>query len=330
MDNINMKAPEKSLIGKLILPIILVVILGVIGTVLFGWAGLSSREIKERTEDYINSELMLPGTVARVTNVEKKFGLYKVKVDIGTDIIESYVTRDAKIFFPQAYLMDEVGPFGAEGDGGPLPTLDLPKSDKPEIELFVMSHCPYGTQMEKGILPVVDLLGDKIDFNIKFVNYAMHGEKEVDEQIKQHCINTEQNEEYLPYLKCFLTAGDTEACLGESSIDTTKLNTCIEETDAQYKITENFKNGVNFSGSYPSFPIYDAENQAYNVAGSPTLIINGVEAMTDRSPQALLNTICGAFNEQPAECDEILSTDTPAPGFGTGVAVGPSSNAECF
>ena len=26
---------------------------------------------------------------------------------------------------------------------------DLVKSAKPKVELFIMSHCPYGTQMEK-------------------------------------------------------------------------------------------------------------------------------------------------------------------------------------
>ncbi|MBU3941884.1 MAG: hypothetical protein KKF74_03150, partial [Nanoarchaeota archaeon] len=49
----------------------------------------------------------------------------------------------------------------------------MPKKDKPEVELFVMSHCPYGTQIEKGMLPVARLLGDKIDFNIRFCSYAM-------------------------------------------------------------------------------------------------------------------------------------------------------------
>ena len=40
--------------------------------------------------------------------------------------------------------------------------LCTPKKEKPEVELFVMSHCPFGTQIEKGMLPVARLLGDKI------------------------------------------------------------------------------------------------------------------------------------------------------------------------
>ena len=43
----------------------------------------------------------------------------------------------------------------------------VPKSDKPLVELFVMAYCPYGTQAEKGLIPVIELLGDKIDASIK-------------------------------------------------------------------------------------------------------------------------------------------------------------------
>ena len=31
------------------------------------------------------------------------------------------------------------------------------KLEKPIVEAFVMSHCPFGTQIEKGMLPVVSV-----------------------------------------------------------------------------------------------------------------------------------------------------------------------------
>jgi hypothetical protein len=67
-----------------------------------------------------------------------------------------------------------------------------------------MSYCPFGTQAEKGILPVVNLLKDKIDFKVKFVNYAMHGKKEIDENNLQYCIQKEEPNKYNSYLTCFL------------------------------------------------------------------------------------------------------------------------------
>jgi hypothetical protein len=53
----------------------------------------------------------------------------------------------------------------------------MEKREKPDVDVFVMSYCPFGTQIEKGLLPVWDLLGDKINLNIRFVDYAMHGKR---------------------------------------------------------------------------------------------------------------------------------------------------------
>ncbi len=77
------------------------------------------------------------------------------------------------------------------------------KVEMPVVELFVMSHCPYGTQAVKGIIPAVEALGDKIDFTLRFVNYAMHAEKEVVEQTKQYCIQKDQNDTLFASMKCF-------------------------------------------------------------------------------------------------------------------------------
>ena len=73
------------------------------------------------------------------------------------------------------------------------------KRETPEVDLFVMAYCPYGTQTEKAFLPVLELLGDKIDFNLRFVYYAMHGKKELDEQLRQYCIQKEQKSKKRTY-----------------------------------------------------------------------------------------------------------------------------------
>ena len=57
-------------------------------------------------------------------------------------------------------------------------------------------------------------------------------------------------------------------------------------------------------------------NDEYRVQGSPSLVINGVSPSAKRDAQSLLTLICSAFNEQPTECSEQLSTAPPSPGFG--------------
>ncbi len=192
----------------------------------------------------------------------------------------------------------------------------MEKKEVPEVEAFVMSHCPFGTQIEKGLIPVMELLGDKADIQIKFCDYAMHGEKELDEQVRQYCIQEEQNDKYLDYLKCFLKDGDSETCVEEAEIDRTKLNTCVGITDAKYKVTENFEDKSTWKGNFPTFNIFKEEVEEYNVRGSPALIINGVTASTGRDSASLLDAVCTGFKEKPEECDEELSSANPSAGFG--------------
>ncbi|MEM3373913.1 MAG: hypothetical protein QXE31_01705 [Candidatus Woesearchaeota archaeon] len=193
----------------------------------------------------------------------------------------------------------------------------MEKKDKPEVQLFVMSHCPFGTQMEKGILPVVELLGNKIDFKVRFVYYAMHGEVEVKEQIRQYCIQKEQSDKYLSYLKCFLEAGETDKCLTQANIDKTKLDTCYEKTDKEFNVMANFNDKTTWlSGRYPLFNIDKQLNEKYGVQGSPTLVVNDVVVETARDPNSLLKTICTGFKEQPSECDKQLPTTGFSAGFG--------------
>lgn len=196
------------------------------------------------------------------------------------------------------------------------------KTNKPNVELFVMSQCPYGTQIEKGIIPVIEKLGNKIDFEVKFVDYAMHGETELKEQLNQYCIQKEQNDKYIGYLKCFLKDGKSEDCLKQTNINQSKLSGCVAQTDNKFKIMANFKSKTGYKGQFPGFDIYKTENEKYGVAGSPTLVINGGEVDSGRDSNSLLKTICSAFNNAPSECGSNLSSDTPAPGFGEGTQAG--------
>jgi hypothetical protein len=145
----------------------------------------------------------------------------------------------------------------------------------------------------------------------------MHGKKEVDEQVAQYCIQKNENSKYLTYLQCFLNASDSAGCLKQAKIDQTKLNKCINETDKLYNITKNFNDQSSYlSGQFPLFDIDKVDNDKYGVGGSPTLVINGVDAQVSRSPATLLSAVCGAFNSAPSECSQELSAASPSPGFG--------------
>jgi len=147
---------------------------------------LSADEAKAKAETYINENLMANGSKATIDKVVEENGLYKMSVNVGGgQIIDSYMTKDGSKLFPQALELKapEKAATDTTSNTNTAPT-EVPKNAKPVVELFVMSHCPYGTQIEKGIIPVVEALGSKIDFKLKFCDYSMHGDKELKEELR--------------------------------------------------------------------------------------------------------------------------------------------------
>jgi hypothetical protein len=296
---------------------------------------ISTDAAKAKAEIFINKYLMQSGSKATIKDITTEYGLYKLKIDITSDVVESYLTKDGRFFFPQALDIDQISAATSTGAASQTNTPAAPaatvtkKSDKPIVELFVMSYCPYGTQIEKGILPVTKLLGSKIDFQIKFCSYSMHGEKELKENLLQYCIQKDQPAKYNAYLTCFLESSDSASCLTSTGVDANAANSCATKTDNTFKVTSNFTNNVGYQGSYPGFDVNKADNDKYSVAGSPTLIINGEEISSGRDSASLLKTICSAFNNEPRECSTTLSSTSPAAGFGSGAAAASTGAAGC-
>ncbi|PKM88648.1 hypothetical protein CVU83_01295 [Candidatus Falkowbacteria bacterium HGW-Falkowbacteria-2] len=291
---------------------------------LFGpWSkgNLSIEEASTKSESFINDFLMPSGSKATVSEVTEEYGLYKMIIDIGSESpVESYVTKDGRLFFPQAIDMDEMIGEQSPTDGTPAASaaadLNIPKNDKPVVELFVMSYCPYGTQIEKGMLPVLETLGDKIDFKLKFVDYIMHDKEEIDENLVQYCIQKEQPKQLVSYLQCFLADGDTDGCLSVKGMDKGKVESCVAATDKKFSISDNYTKKVDYRGQFPGFNVDKEDNEKYGVGGSPTLVINGLDVSSGRDSATLLATICSAFEEAPAECEAQLNSQSPTPGFG--------------
>ncbi len=199
------------------------------------------------------------------------------------------------------------------------PAANIPKSDRPKVELFVMSYCPYGLQMQKGLIPAQEALKNKADIDVKFVHYAMHGLKEVEENSRQHCLESEQPKVYPEYVKCFTTGGNSEPCLASAKVNTSKLKTCIDRTDKQFGVMAQYNDQSKWlSGQFPIYPVDKALSEKYGVQGSPTLVINGTVVDSARSPEAIKQSICAAFNNPPAECQKTLATVAFVPGFGVG------------
>src|SRR4030042_6276821 len=209
---------------------------------------------------------------------------------------------------------------------------EVPKADKPTVELYVFTYCPYGLQMEKAMIPAVELLGDKINFKIRQIG-AMHDAQgcsgsacfEKTEAQRQLCIEKNYPSKFLDYILSFAEDTSIGNCNGDATCLTSKLN-------ALYTKLGIDASKINSCMASEGEKLYNAEvdnSGSKGVSGSPTLIINGVNTQSSRSPEAIKGVICSAFNNVPTECTMTLSTDSASAGFGAGTSSSSTSSASC-
>ncbi len=283
---------------------------------------VSGDEVANKAVDYINKYILAGQGTASFTSVEEKDGLYNIKLNIAGRVYDSYATMDGTLLFPSAVDLTET-PELPEQQEQPTGTFDAPDAERPEVDLYVMSFCPFGKQAEDAMEPVIGLLGDKADIKIRFIAnvqgddvesvQSLHGIEEAKEDLRQICVMKNYDQEtFWSYLNeinenCFSIYRDSEkmdACWKEAAekfdIDIEKIETCAYGSE-----------GLDLLKA-------DGElTEQYGVSGSPTLIINGERYSGGRTPEAFKQGICSGFETEPEECSETLEAaaeDAPSTG----------------
>ena len=286
---------------------------------------ITTAEVAEKVSTYLQKAVS--GDV-QIIGVEKmpEQDLFVVGINISGSVYTSFVTSDGNVLFPSAVNLNAQITETADTQ---TPTVE--KTEKPKAEAFIMSYCPYGLQFLKAYIPVLELLKDKADLTVNFVSYAMHGKKELDENLRMYCIQKEQKAKFIDYLTCFVKAGDYAGCITEVKIDSEMLDKCTSETDVEYNITEMYNDKETWmGGSYPQFNVESDLNIEYGVKGSPTLVLNGVQISPSRTAEAIKTVVCNAFITAPEECKTTLSTQAESAGLGPiGTATGSTTEANC-
>jgi hypothetical protein len=273
---------------------------------------LSSDKAGQVAIDFVNQTLQGQATASLIEVIDEG-SVFGIRLKINEKEYYSYLTKKGDFLFDNGFDLREQKEVESE-----IVSPDVVKSEKPDVKLFVMSYCPYGLQAQKMFLPVYDLLAEKADLKVYFVDYAMHEKEEIDENLRQYCIQEDQLEKYSDYLSCFVEEGDSEGCLSTAGINTTKMNSCIVSTDQEYGITDSYNNKEEWETSFPLFAIHGSLNQEYGVQGSPTVVINGNQvSVNPRSPENFKDIVCSAFEIEPAECSQDLSQDAASTGFGS-------------
>ncbi|MEM5868580.1 MAG: hypothetical protein QXL09_01360, partial [Candidatus Aenigmatarchaeota archaeon] len=177
-----------------------------------GYNILSPQDASNKAIKWIESYFKANGIDATLTLVnasESESGLYQftVKISVGgrEDTYTYFVSKDGKYFIPQAISTEELLSVEEENRTEEI----VEKKEKPEANVFIMSHCPYGVQFLKAYVQVMEVFKDKASLNINFVNYIMHGKEELDDNLVIYCIQKEQRDKLTRFIRCFVESGNS-------------------------------------------------------------------------------------------------------------------------
>ena len=147
---------------------------------------------------------------------------------------------------------------------------------KPEVELFVMSYCPYGVQAEQELLPFFEKYGDTIDFKLRFIVNekeksaenssghieftSLHGESELIENKRQMVVAELYPDKLFDYLLC--RADHLQEawvnCAKEVGLNVGRIAEAVETKKITLDLIEEIQ-----------------RKEELNIKGSPTLVIDG-------------------------------------------------------
>jgi hypothetical protein len=148
-----------------------------------------------KAEEALNTKYGVSGSPSLVINGESREEIYK-----GTEATKSAICSAFKTL-------------PSECKGVNITQEAKTKTDKPTVELFVMSYCPYGVRAETAVTPLKELFGNKIDLKIRFIVQvsgstiesvqSLHGLTEAKENARQLAIVKLYPDKYWDYLTEF-------------------------------------------------------------------------------------------------------------------------------
>lgn len=322
--------------GAIFFAVILVLI--AIGVFVFGKDGkifnpLQTASAGESAIDFLNSKLLSGNDKATLVSVTEESGVYKVVFSYKNSEKTAFMTKDGKLFFSAGISTDYQAPVPAPSSSAKKTANsaktceELKKTGDSQTEIFIMSQCPYGLQMQRLALELFKYNPDlKNHIKFRFIGsvesnkaISMHGEKEAEEDLRQVCIREENAGKYWDYASCYIKKGDSVSCLNSADINEAENVACVSDANRGLKyIQEDFKIA-----------------KERGVSGSPTVYQNGEKASESwfggRTAEAVKTLVCCGFSSKPDDCSKTLTAATAASGFSETYASeeGSASSAKC-
>ncbi len=175
-----------------------------------------------------------------------------------------------------------------------------------DVVFYVMSQCPFGTQVEDAFKPVLDKFKDAIKFRLEFIGLkqgdefkSLHGESEVKGDKVQLCAQKYEPERFMEMVTCMNeNAKDIpdnwEDCAKD--MDKEKIKACYEGEEGNKLLEESF-----------------AKAQKAKAQGSPTMYFGGEVYHGQRDEDGFTRAICRKIDSPLCEGVPQCKTDLECP-----------------
>lgn len=132
---------------------------------------LSSKEVGDKVINFINKNIPLAGNAASLISIAEEGSVYKIRLKMGDNEYDSYVSKDGKFLFPEGYDLekvsepqpeakDTIGDFLISGEEICL------ENEKPIVYFFGSKSCPHCNWEH----PIIEEVTAKFKENIVFHN----------------------------------------------------------------------------------------------------------------------------------------------------------------
>jgi hypothetical protein len=175
-----------------------------------------------------------------------------------------------------------------------------------QVEVFIMSQCPFGVQAVDAMKEVLENFGNNIKFDVHYIAdktdagfNSLHGQAEVDEDIRHLCAKKlyKKNNKYLDYIWCRnknYRSAEWKEC-AKDGIVAAAIEKCSTSDEGKKLLEEDIQVG-----------------KGLQVSGSPTWLANNKFKFSGIAADAIKQNVC-QHNAGLAGCDKKLTEKAATP-----------------
>ncbi|MBU2634064.1 MAG: DsbA family protein [Nanoarchaeota archaeon] len=248
-------------------------VLGALLIVSLFWGGVNAKSSNavEEAVDFINNNLLSGGVEASLVEVKEVSGLYQIKIDVGGQEIDSYVTKDGSLLFPQGINIDGTSIPDTQNNQPNINVVEVSVDDDPFIGPedapviiveFSDFQCPFCSKSVPTVKQILEEYEEEVKIVYRDFPLSFHQNAQKAAEAAECADDQGKFWEYHDVLFENQNALDVES-LKEYAVDLNldgdEFDDCLDSGKYEEEVKNDFQDG-----------------QSYGVSGTPAFFINGV------------------------------------------------------